>query len=247
MMCAVWRGVGIGSVRRDKAGAVVGEAPTGVAAAHDEFSDRGVEAVKGQSVVGAPAPAMVPIAGGRGDGGASAPDIGQRLVIKHRRRPRMMQVPFQVAGQQTDEQVHAHSALLAVVARGQASAGILRDDESGQILFVENRQPQRIALDRSAGLPHSQRTHPPERRVTFELFGPDLRPQAPVADQPSPVESEAFAQLPGLGGDGVRGGGFAWIRLDHHRIHRIVEIVLDGIAVVESFGQGDVVLQPDGG
>lgn len=243
MMCAVWRGVGIGSVRRDKAGAVVGEDPTGVAAAHGEFSGRGVEAVKGQSVVGAPAPAVVPIAIDRlggGDEGTGAPSTGQRLIIEQYRRPDTMRVRVQVASQRTDEQVRAHSVFLVMVARGQASAGILLDDEPGQILFVKSRQPQRIALDRSAGLHRSLRTHPPERRVRFELFGPDLRQQIPV-------ESEAFAQLPDLVGDGVRGGGFAWIHLDHHRIHRIVEVVLVGIAVAESFGQGDVVPQPDGG
>lgn len=220
MMCAAWSGAGIGSVRRDKAGAVAGEDSTGVAAAHGDLSGRGVEAVKGWSVIGASAPVLVPVAIGRlgrDDGGTSAPDIGRCLVIGQRRRPGTMQVPFRAPSQQTDEQAHAHSAFLAVVARGLASTGILRDGEPGQALFVEKPQLQRLVFDQSAGLHRSQRTHPPESRVTLGLYGPDLRQQAPAAVHHSPVESEVSAQIHDLVGEVVRVGGFSRIRLERHR------------------------------
>ena len=241
MVGTAWWDVGISPVSRDKAGAV-GPTRTRRALWQRMVSQRSRyrEAVKGQSVVGAPAPVFVPIVIGRlgrGDGGTSAPSIDQHLIVEQRRHPGTMQVPFQITSQRTDEQVHAHSAFLAMVARSQASAGILRADELGQVLFVEKRQLQRLAFDQSAGLHHSQRTPPPERRMTLDLFGPDLCQRTPVADQHSPVEAEVFAQLHDLAGDGVWVGGFSRIRLDRHRKpardgqHRIDDLRLAALAV----------------
>ena len=51
---------------------------------------------------------------GRGDGVAGAPGVGQGLVVEQQRRSGAAQVPFQVAGEQAEEQMRADPALLAV-------------------------------------------------------------------------------------------------------------------------------------
>lgn len=71
-------------------------------------------------------------------GAASAPCFDQS---RHRTAsaPKHDAGAFRITRQQADEQVHAHSGFLAVVARGQAFTGILRADELGQDLFVEGQ------------------------------------------------------------------------------------------------------------
>ena len=47
-------------------------------------------------------------------GVAGAPGVGQGLVVEQQRRPGAAQVPFQVAGEQAEEQMRADPAFLAV-------------------------------------------------------------------------------------------------------------------------------------